>query len=122
MEYRISKCPACGSSDFEITRLRCRVCDTSVEGHFSQSRLASLSEENLRFVEVFIKCRGNIKDVERELGVSYPTVRGKLDRVIHAMGFGTPDGLRRKREILESLERNEVSPEEAVQALKDLKQ
>ena len=120
MDYRISKCPACGANDFEITRLRCRTCDTSIEGHFSQSRLASLSEEHLRFVEIFIKCRGNIKDVERELGISYPTVRGRLDRVIDALGFGGVESGRRRRDILESLSRNEMTAEEAVAALKDL--
>ncbi|WP_455382501.1 DUF2089 family protein [Salinispira pacifica] len=120
MNWRISKCPACGAGDFEITKLRCKSCGTSVEGSFAQSRLASLSDEHLQFVEIFMKCRGNIKDVERELGVSYPTVRGRLDRVINAMGFGSADVGRQRREILESLDKNELSPEDAVKALKDL--
>ncbi len=120
MNYRISKCPACGNGEFEITRLRCKSCGTSVEGSFAQSRLASLSDEHLHFVEIFMKCRGNIKDVEKELGVSYPTVRGRLDRVIHAMGFGTADSKRTRRDILESLEKNELTPDDAVKALKEL--
>lgn len=120
MAYRISKCPACAANEFEITGLRCRNCGTRVEGQFSLSRFATLSEENLEFAETFIKCRGNIKDVERELGVSYPTVRGRLDRVINAMGFGSADATARRREILVQLEQGDIAPEEAVKALKEL--
>lgn len=86
MEYRVSRCPACGSTSFEIQRLRCTSCGTAVEGRFSVSRLATLPDEQIAFVEVFLKCRGNIKEVERELGISYPTVRSRLDKVIALLG------------------------------------
>ena len=120
MRKMIGKCPACDSHAFEVAKLRCPKCETTVEGQFSLSKLGNLATEHQEFVEVFIRCRGNIKDVERELGVSYPTVRGRLDRVIHAMGYTTGDVGKRRKGILEALEKKEMSPEEAVKALKDI--
>ena len=117
----IHRCPACGGSHFEIERIRCVDCDTAVEGKFTISRLGSLPFEHQEFIELFLKCRGNIKDVERELGVSYPTVRGRLDRAISALGFADTDQAERRKEILVSLSSKEISPEEAVKALKDIK-
>ena len=122
MELRVSKCPACGNTEFDIQRLGCTNCGTAVEGSFSVSRLATLPEEQVAFVETFLKCRGNIKEVERELGISYPTVRSRLDKVIQRLGYGEDTAATNRREILSALERNEMSPEEAVQALKDLKE
>lgn len=122
MELRVSKCPACGNTEFRIQRLACTSCGTAVEGNFTVSRLATLPEEQVAFVETFLKCRGNIKEVERELGISYPTVRSRLDKVITRLGLGD-DGQRTSRvEILAALERDEMKPEEAVQALRDLKE
>ena len=121
MEQRVSKCPACGNTEFEIQRLVCTNCGTAVEGKFSVSRLATLPEEHVAFVETFVKCRGNIKEVERELGISYPTVRSRLDKVVELLGVGVDESRLSRREILASLEKNEMSPEEAVQAFKALK-
>jgi hypothetical protein len=120
MKHRISKCPACGNSRFEVERIRCTNCGTAVEGKFSQSKLGNLNLENERFVETFLRCRGNIKDVEKELGISYPTVRSRLDRVIKALGYAGDDTGNIRKEILEALEKEEIKPEEAVKALKDL--
>ena len=78
--------------------------------------------EHQDFIEVFIRCRGNIKDVERVLGVSYPTVRGRLDRAIHALGYETGETANRRKEILESLAKSEISTEEALGALKETKE
>ncbi len=123
MELRVSKCPACGNNHFAISRLVCTSCGTAVEGRFSVSRLATLSEENISFVETFLKCRGNIKEVERELGISYPTVRSRLDRVVTQFGLATEENSQKSRkEILEALDRNEMTPEEAVGALKALRE
>jgi hypothetical protein len=122
MKQRITRCPACGNSEFEIQRLVCSSCGTAVEGHFSVSRLATLPEEHVSFVETFIRCRGNIKEVERELGISYPTVRSRLDKVINLLGYGEDEARLKRRDILAALERNEMKPEEAVQALKELQE
>ena len=79
-------CPVCGET-LEVTRLHCRHCDTALEGHFTLGRLSRLNAEQIHFVETFIRCEGTIKRVEKELGISYPTVRSRLKEVIRAMGF-----------------------------------
>ena len=120
-------CPVC-DGPLAITRLHCDRCGTSIEGRFQPSRLGSLSREQQSFVELFLKCRGNIKEVERELGISYPTVRGRLEAAIEALGYrpgaDPPEeerGNNRRKEILEALARGEVTSEEAVRALKQTK-
>jgi len=123
-----SRCPVC-NEEMIVTRLRCTSCDTAVEGSFEVSKLARLSREHQEFVEIFIKCRGNIKEVERELGISYPTVRGRLDGVIEALGYRVDPGAvaetnqakqARRKEILDALNRGEISSEDAVKALRNL--
>ena len=82
----IGRCPVCGD-ELAVTRLHCGSCDTQIEGRFQLGRFQRLSAEQLAFVEVFVKNRGIIKDVEAELGISYPTVRARLDDALRAMGF-----------------------------------
>lgn len=123
-----SRCPVC-SEEMVVTRLRCPHCETGIDGTFEVPKFARLSREHLEFVEIFIKCRGNIKEVERELGISYPTVRGRLDAVIEALGFRVEPAVAeetksvkqsRRKEILDALNRGELSSEEALKQLKNL--
>ena len=124
----MGNCPVCGEG-MEITRLHCHYCDTTLEGHFALCKFCQLSREQRKFVEVFIASRGNIKEVERTLGISYPTVRSRLDQVIAALGYTVDkdDGVEteaeemaeRRREILSRLDRGEITPEEALQKLKE---
>lgn len=87
MSYKaITVCPVCGKK-LKITRLKCSGCRTSIENDFEFSKFDYLNKQQLKFIEVFIKCRGSIKDVEKELGISYPTVRAKLDEVINSLGY-----------------------------------
>jgi hypothetical protein len=119
------RCPVC-DEELAVTRLKCPSCETAIEGQFELSRLARLSKEQMDFVEIFIKCRGNIKEVERELGISYPTVRGRLDQVIAALGYRVESDEQpqarsdRRKEILDALGRGEMTTEEAVKLLKQL--
>ncbi len=119
MAHTINRCPACGGNEFTLERIRCRECGTAIEGSFQTGKLGSLPEEHQYFIEVFVRCRGNIKDVEKVLGVSYPTVRGKLDRVIQALGYETQERTNRKTEVLKALENEEITMEEALRALKE---
>src|SRR5580658_11342263 len=82
----ILKCPSC-SGDLTVTQLHCHSCDIGIDGDFSVPALLRLNRAQLDFVEVFLKNRGIIREVERELGVSYPTVRARLDEVLAAIGF-----------------------------------
>lgn len=106
-----------------MTRLSCSHCRSVLEGEFVTCKFCRLPDEQRRFVEVFIKCRGSIKDVEKELGISYPTVRNRLDEVIAALGYrvektGRQEEEERRREILTALEKGELTPQEAARRLK----
>src|ERR1051325_11959722 len=82
----LTRCPVCGD-DLRIVRLECPTCGSSLQGNFTLGRLARLTRHQLQFVEAFIRCRGKIKDVEEEIGISYPTVVARLNEVVQAMGF-----------------------------------
>ena len=120
-------CPVCGDT-LEVTRLHCRHCGTSLEGNFVLGRLSRLNAEQLNFVETFIRCEGTIKRVEKELGISYPTVRARMKEVIRAMGFEVisdyaeeaDDTLSEEERsvILDQLYKGEISSEEALELLR----
>ncbi len=85
------KCPICENA-LTVTRLQCSQCGTGIDGAFYLGKLQALTREQVEFVETFIKCKGKIKDVETELGVSYPTVVGRLNDVVRAMGYDVEEG------------------------------
>jgi hypothetical protein len=123
----ISTCPVC-TAELSVTRLHCDSCGTSIEGQFSVGRFSHLSHEQLALLESFLRARGNLRELERELGVSYPTVRNRFEAVLRALGLA--DGAAvpaqpeaaiepgARREILERLARHEISAEEAAAALR----
>lgn len=120
MAYKvISKCPIC-SNRLGIVKLKCNKCGTVIENDFEFSKFEYLGAEQLDFMEVFLKCRGNIKDVEKELGISYPTVRAKLDDVVSALGYTVvkKPGLGNK-EILDMLEKGDITAEQAINMMKN---
>src|SRR5436309_9328543 len=86
MNQMPGQCPVCHNT-LAVTRLQCGQCGTGIDGLFGLGRLQALTPEQVQFVETFIKSRGKIKDVENELGISYPTVVGRLNEVISAMGY-----------------------------------
>ena len=121
----IGQCPICGSN-LHVTRLNCRNCDTTIDGHFTLGRLYQLSSEQLDFVEVFLKCEGKINRVEQEIGLSYPAVRARLTDVIRALGYEVGDtsasarsiSEEERRDILKELQNGNLSAEEALQMLR----
>ena len=142
----IATCPVC-SGELTITRLHCRACGSALEGEFGVGRFGRLDREQLGLLESFLRSRGNLKEMERELGISYPTVRGRVDALVRALGFGDapdasgegdefdidtaidldepptgdhPDAGAQRREILERLARKEIGAEEAAEALRAL--
>ncbi len=125
MEHKVlGACPVC-KGKLRIKVLQCTNCDTEIKGNFTAGKFANLTESQLEFVEVFLKSRGNIKEVERELGISYPTVRNKLDEIIKALGYSVDtspeDSLgERRKEILAMLEKGEINSQEAIKMLKNL--
>ena len=132
----ISTCPVC-SGELAVTRLHCRSCGTTLEGDFSVGRFGRLTREQLALLESFLRSRGNLRDMERELGLSYPTVRSRLEALVRALGFGpradadeaetetepTADAsaTRATRQaILERLARHEINADEAADAIRAL--
>jgi hypothetical protein len=119
----LTRCPVCGD-DLRIQRLQCLACGSAIEGHFTLGRLQRLSREQLQFVETFIKCRGKIKDVEDELGISYPTVVARLNDVVQAMGFEVrqdeTERATRRQQILDELAAGSLSAADAASRLRSL--
>ena len=124
MKHKIpSVCPVC-SGAYEITKLTCKNCGSELCGTFSGSELCGLSEADEYFVLTFIKCRGNIKDVEKSLGISYPTVRARLDAVIKKLGLQSSlseDDIKVERKrIFDMLEKGEITTDQAAEQLKNI--
>jgi hypothetical protein len=135
----ISTCPVC-SGELAVTRLHCRSCGTTLEGEFSVGRFGRLTKEQLVLLESFLRSRGNLRDMERELGISYPTVRSRVEALVRALGFGPRDGdeasgdeasgtaaageattaAASRQEILERLARHEIGAEDAAKAIRAL--
>ncbi len=86
----IATCPIC-SGELAVTRLHCRSCGTTLEGDFNVGRFARLSRDQFALLESFLRSRGNLKEMERELGISYPTVRARVDALLRALGLGDGD-------------------------------
>jgi hypothetical protein len=131
----ISTCPVC-SSELFVTRLQCRSCGTAIEGDFSVGRFGRLSREQLTLLESFLRARGNLKELERELKLSYPTVRARIDALVRALGLadgtfvqdGSDDDSGRdemsglRREVLERLARHEITADEAATLIRSRKE
>jgi hypothetical protein len=136
----ISTCPVC-SGELAVTRLHCRSCGTTLEGEFSVGRFGRLTREQLALLESFLRSRGNLREMERELGISYPTVRSRVEALVRALGFGprsdAEDGedagmvggaggaaagdlAAARQSILERLARHEIDADEAATAIRNL--
>ena len=121
MNPLLTTCPVCAGA-LTVTRLHCRSCDTAVEGHFEIGRMGRLRADQLQFVETFIRCEGKLNRMERELELSYPTLRSRLTEVISQMGFELgPEPAeisdKQRHRILDELASGEISSEQAMQQL-----
>jgi hypothetical protein len=137
----IATCPIC-SGELAVTRLHCRSCGTTLEGDFNVGRFARLSRDQFALLESFLRSRGNLKEMERELGISYPTVRARVDALLRALGLGdgdesaadeldaavgteepagpSADAGAARRAVLERLARREIDPATAAAELRAL--
>lgn len=116
-----SKCPSCNGRVI-ITDLCCPDCRTKISGRFQFPSFAILNTEEDNFLRVFLAARGKIKEVGRQLNISYPTVRGRLEALLNRLELGSlqAEQKKRRREIVERLERGEITAQETVALLKDL--
>ena len=114
------ECPVC-EGPLRVSELSCPACRTRLCGEFPPPPLARLSAEHQSFIETFVRCRGVIRDVERMLGISYPTVRAKLDSAVNALEATLADTPApenpRRRAILSQVEEGTLSATEAVALL-----
>src|SRR6476646_8203707 len=76
-----NECPYC-TAPMAVTRMSCAQCGVAVDGAFAMTRLGSLPVEHQRFIEMFVLAGGSLKEIAEQTGVSYPTVRSRLDKVI----------------------------------------
>jgi len=120
-----TRCPLCGG-EITVTRLYCQDCDTTIEGRFTGGPFSQLTQEQLSFVETFIRCEGKITRMEAELDLSYPTIRNRLHEVIRALGYEpggeeTLPGLSdtERQRILEDLDKGLIGAEEAMRLLQE---
>ncbi len=120
----LGACPVCGET-LGVTRLHCRSCDTTIEGNFVIGPFDRLSPEHLAFAELFIRKGGRLNAMATEMGISYPTLRARLNDLQRAMGFeseneqdeaaGVNDEERRK--ILDDLAAGKLSYDDAIKSL-----
>lgn len=89
MRKIIEMCPTCGQGGLTISAVSCDACGTEVHSRYCPCPFCALNEEEQTFLLLFVRSRGNLKEVEKTLGVSYPTVRAKLDEIIDRL---TPSG------------------------------
>jgi hypothetical protein len=113
-----TNCPSCNAR-LNITELKCNKCNTVVQGQFPINKLISLSEEDRDFLMTFLRSRGNIKEVQERMGISYPTVKNKLDKLLSALGLYDDIKNPTKNEILSALNNGEISTEEAINLLNE---
>ncbi|MEK6192020.1 MAG: DUF2089 domain-containing protein [Chloroflexota bacterium] len=133
----IATCPVC-EGELAISRLHCRTCGTTLEGEFGVGRFGKLSREQMALLESFLRSRGNLKEMERALGISYPTVRARVEALVQALGLadseaaqgltaedGDADAVPRavgRRIILERLAKKEIDAATAAEALRALEE
>ena len=143
MNKLLARCPVC-AGPLHVTELACEACDAQVRSHFEACRFCSLTQEQLQFVEIFLRHRGNITSVGETLGISHPTVTRRLEAAIAALS-GVPPHINQvstppapisapdtpfvpepdmrdfeRTTILEMLDRGEISAEDATRRLSEL--
>lgn len=126
MNAIIGRCPVCGQ-ELAVTHLECAHCGTEISGRFSLGRIYRLDPDEIEFIEIFIKNRGNAYKVGEEMNLPYSAVRSRLTDIIRALGYDvgaeakeesgpTPE---RRKSILDELARGKISSEEAVRMLQE---
>ncbi len=128
MRKILEQCPSCGGA-LDVTELTCPSCETVIRSRYAPCPFCRLAPDSLHFLETFVQCRGNIKEMERALGISYPTVRGRLDAVIRELGYEVEtepevdeaEAAAQRKESLDQLDQGEITASQATKRLAGLK-
>jgi hypothetical protein len=115
--HELTNCPYCGG-DFVIKEVECQGCKTLIRSNFKANRFHMFEPEDLYFIEIFLKNEGNIKLMEKDLGISYPTVKSRLKTIINTLGYQsqTNDSEDRKK-VLNALSDGKINVKEALKKL-----
>ncbi len=124
---KLSSCPVCGGK-LVILEYACRDCGVTIKGEFSSESFLNLSDEYMDFLYRYLSLRGNLRELGNRMGISYPTVRGKFDELLTALGIRPDPGAREEKEvkseiaeILEKMDSGEMSSKEGIDLIKKLK-
>lgn len=119
MKIKLFNCPSC-SEKMVISELKCPKCDLRIHKDFESCDFCSLPEENYEFLLIFLRTQGRITDMEKVLGVSYPTIKTKIDNLLKSLKLSpiTPE---EESDPLEALAQSKISVDEAVAILKQRK-
>jgi hypothetical protein len=111
-------CPVC-STRLAVTRLTCPSCETELSGAFASCEFCVLTDEDRDVLRVFLASRGNMKELERHLGVSYPTARARFDALLARLGIerGPVTPSANRLELMEQVARGEIDVDEAMKRL-----
>jgi hypothetical protein len=125
MRKILEHCPSCGG-DLVVTRLNCPTCNTMIQGEYKPCPYCKLPPERAELLEAFLKARGNLREMERELDISYWTLRRMIDDLIQELGFeerpndDQPGVTEQVQTVLERLDRGEISADAAEAILSQL--
>jgi hypothetical protein len=103
-----------------VERVRIAEKDITIEGSFELPQLARISVDDQIFITAFVRSHGSIKEMERIFGVSYPTIKSRLTRIANSLEFVETNPTPSKSEILERLQRGEISAEDAIREMEAL--
>ncbi|MEM8944346.1 MAG: DUF2089 family protein [Planctomycetota bacterium] len=112
-----AECPYCQSA-MMVSRMTCHACEVSIDAAFPTARLANLPTEHQRFIEIFVLASGNLKEIAEQTGVSYPTVRSRLDKVIAALRDEIGRTQKTKGTILDAVSEGKLTAERAAKLIK----
>src|SRR5438477_9908946 len=114
-----NECPYCGTA-MAVTRMSCGHCQTAIEGAFAMSRLGMLPVEHQRFIEMFVLSGGNLKEIAEQVGVSYPTIRSRLDKVIESLRGEISKTRQVRGNVLDAVDPSRRSAQDAARLIKDI--
>lgn len=124
MRKILEACPSCGGSSLIVTEVVCATCGTQVRSRYQPGPFSALDEEQQTFLLLFVRSRGNLKDVEKTLGVSYPTVRAKLDEIVQrleppaAPAASVAPPADDRRSVLALVQSGQLAPDDALALLR----
>jgi len=107
-----SQCPVCRNSLVTL-RLGCASCGTEVSGHFDNCRFCQMAADDREVVELFLRSRGNLKDVQAHWGVSYPTARQRFSELLSRIGLATPSPEVDRDSVLNDLAAGRITVDDA---------